>query len=40
MVIDPLIVPAAIKAGGTMPMLPGGEATVKQVATLDGDRGR
>lgn len=29
-----LLVPAALKAGGTIPLLPGGEAKVEQVATL------
>ena len=33
--IDWLIVPAALKAGGVLPLLPGGEARVKQVAELD-----
>lgn len=35
MPIEFLLVPAAIKAGGTIAVLPGGEATVKEVAKLD-----
>jgi hypothetical protein len=41
--IEFLLVPAAIKAGGTIAVLPGGDATVTQVAKMDvtvGDRTR
>ena len=35
MPISWLLVPAALKAGGTIPLLPGGEAKVEQVGTME-----
>jgi len=43
MPIEPLLVPAAIKAGGKLALLPGGAVEVKQVSTFDvtaGDQTR
>ncbi len=37
--IEPLLVPAAIKAGGTLALLPEGEVQVKQAATFDVSAG-